>query len=92
MTWKTCKIHGDDKPGVWGCPECLRELREENRRLRHAAEGFLMAWEEDSGAEPSVSVTAWYAEKLRTALDVTPNALGQEPCAAVCARSPAPLG
>lgn len=74
MTWKTCKIHGDDKPGVWGCPECLRELREENRRLRHAAEGFLMAWEEDSGAEPSVSVTAWYAEKLRTALDVTPNA------------------
>ena len=36
MTWKTCKIHGDDKPGVWGCPECLRELREENKRLKDA--------------------------------------------------------
>lgn len=34
--WKTCKIHGDDKPGVWGCPECLRELREENTRLGDA--------------------------------------------------------
>ena len=36
MNWKTCKLHGDAKPNVWGCPECLRELREENQRLKDA--------------------------------------------------------
>lgn len=34
MNWKTCATHGPDKPGVWGCPECLRELREEIEHLR----------------------------------------------------------
>ena len=37
-TWKTCKTHGDDKPGAWGCPECLRELREENAMLRRSCD------------------------------------------------------
>lgn len=36
MNWKTCVIHGADNPSVWGCPECLRDLREENQRLRAA--------------------------------------------------------
>ena len=29
---------------------------------------------------------------LRARGALTPNALGQEPCAAICARSPAPMG
>ena len=49
MTWKTCKIHGDDKPGVWGCPECLRELREENKRMRHRIERLRGALKTASG-------------------------------------------
>jgi hypothetical protein len=36
--WKSCNKHGEDRPNVWGYPECLRELREENGRLRHALE------------------------------------------------------
>ena len=32
--WKTCALHGDENPHVWGCPECLRILRAENERLR----------------------------------------------------------
>ncbi|HET7675660.1 MAG TPA: hypothetical protein VFL54_09085 [Gammaproteobacteria bacterium] len=38
VNWRTCVTHGDENPHVWGCPECLRELREENRRLRAAME------------------------------------------------------
>jgi hypothetical protein len=34
QSWKTCRTHGPDKPNAWACPECLRELREENKRLR----------------------------------------------------------
>ena len=48
MTWKTCKIHGPDKPNVWGCPECLRELREQNKRLMEplmALDGFQRRYE-----------------------------------------------
>lgn len=32
--WKTCSKHGPDNPSVWGCPECVRELRDENRKLK----------------------------------------------------------
>ena len=49
MNWKTCKIHGDDKPGVWGCPECLRELREDNKRMRHRIECLRGALKTASG-------------------------------------------
>lgn len=34
MTWKTCATHGPDNPAVWGCPECLRELRHEHGQLQ----------------------------------------------------------
>jgi DNA-binding Xre family transcriptional regulator len=32
--WKTCSIHGPANPNVWGCPECLRDLRKENAHLK----------------------------------------------------------
>lgn len=32
--WKTCSIHGPANPNVWGCPECLRDLRQENARFK----------------------------------------------------------
>jgi hypothetical protein len=34
MNWKTCPTHGPDKPSAWGCPECVREQREELTALR----------------------------------------------------------
>ena len=37
INWKTCEKHGDANCNIWGCPECLRELREENKRLRKIA-------------------------------------------------------
>lgn len=37
--WWTCKTHGDAMPkNAWGCPECVKELRSENARLRLAIE------------------------------------------------------
>ena len=37
MRWNTCEKHGDEKKNVWGCPYCLAELHEENKRLRKIA-------------------------------------------------------
>ena len=37
INWKTCEKHGDANENVLGCHECLRELREENKRLRKIA-------------------------------------------------------
>jgi hypothetical protein len=34
LAWHHCDKHGVADPAAWGCPECLRELREENRQLR----------------------------------------------------------
>lgn len=34
MNWKTCPTHGPEKPAAWGCPECVREQREEITALR----------------------------------------------------------
>ena len=33
-TWRTCQTHGDEQENVYGCAECVRELRAENRQLR----------------------------------------------------------
>jgi hypothetical protein len=32
--FESCKIHGPGQPNAWACPECLRELREENKILK----------------------------------------------------------
>jgi hypothetical protein len=34
--WWNCGTHGRAQANDWGCPECTRELREENVRLRRA--------------------------------------------------------
>lgn len=34
--WR-CRTHGPARPGAWGCPDCTRELREQNERLTAAA-------------------------------------------------------
>lgn len=77
--WKTCQKHGDENPNVWGCPECLRELREENARLRAVLSEYanIYNWNEDSQGirrvwlEPRVAEPATYNgfEKARFALD-----------------------
>ena len=33
-TWWTCQTHGDAQPNAWGCPECVREMRDELAALR----------------------------------------------------------
>lgn len=33
-TWRTCRTHGDEKPNVYGCADCVRELHAEMERLR----------------------------------------------------------
>jgi hypothetical protein len=39
--WWTCKTHGDAATrNAWGCPDCVRELREENARLRIALDAI----------------------------------------------------
>lgn len=32
---RPCTDHGES-PSIWGCPECLRHLREDNQRLKDA--------------------------------------------------------
>ncbi len=34
--WR-CETHGPAKLGAWGCPDCTKELREQNQRLTEAA-------------------------------------------------------
>ena len=33
--WWHCDLHGPGKHSAWGCPDCTREMREENKRLRY---------------------------------------------------------
>ncbi len=35
--WHSCPTHGIPPENAWGCPECVRELREENANLRRDA-------------------------------------------------------
>jgi hypothetical protein len=34
---RQCPTHGQQLPNAWGCPECVRELRELLENLRHIA-------------------------------------------------------
>jgi len=77
MTWKTCKVHGDDKPGAWGCPECLRELREENAKLRAFAQDVMGYWPEGA---PDGGDLQELAEKHRLLKPETRH----EPCGQEC--------
>jgi len=36
--WRTCKTHGDEDPNVYGCAECVRQLRDELASARHMME------------------------------------------------------
>jgi hypothetical protein len=77
MTWKTCKTHGPAKPNVWGCPECVRELREENSRLRDSAGEVISSFEMLGRAEGIVATRDARArcERVMVALKqaLTPN-------------------
>jgi hypothetical protein len=33
-TLRNCPTHGQQSPNGWGCPECVRELRQEAAKLR----------------------------------------------------------
>lgn len=41
-SWWNCATHGRGNANAWGCPECVRDLRDENTRLHRA-----MQWLED---------------------------------------------
>lgn len=34
---RRCPTHGQQPPNAWGCPECVRELRNENQQLHRRA-------------------------------------------------------
>jgi hypothetical protein len=93
MTWKTCKLHGDDKPGVWGCPDCLRELREENKRMRHRIECLRGALKSAAGRAYEVAEFRLGDDCMEWAGDMEPPLMGsnsQSEREAACGRS-APL-
>lgn len=40
VEWRKCELHPDVDPDrMWGCPDCLHYLREENKRLRAVVQG-----------------------------------------------------
>ena len=46
--WWTCKTHGDAMPhNAWGCPDCVDELLEDNKKLRAFANAVLGGWPDD---------------------------------------------
>lgn len=40
--WFHCDLHGAGSLAAWGCPECTKELREENERLNAEIESWRM--------------------------------------------------
>ena len=85
--WMNCESRG---------PWVRNSLKHRVDELRSAANKARKAYRKDFMGKPCGYIADAYDEAaalLQQRLDaVTPNALGQEPCAAVCARSPAPEG
>lgn len=78
MTWRTCQIHGDEKPNVYGCAECLRELRDQNARLREALAEVLRVLEtENEKPGGAICDTIWRGP-AETLFDYARSALGGE--------------
>lgn len=65
VNWRTCAKHGDENPHVWGCPECVRELREENKRLRG-----LLAEAADCVADWGAYASDYFQRKHDLAADI----------------------
>lgn len=70
--WQACATHGPANPNVWGCPECLRELRDQNRTLREA-----LKVARDTVHEGSFPI-GWNIDRLDEVLK--PNKQLSEPC------------
>jgi acetyl-CoA acetyltransferase len=48
--WWRCDTHGPGNHTAWGCPECVREMRAELRRLRARVLELEAVHEDSSGA------------------------------------------
>ena len=76
QNWKTCITHGDAGPNTWGCPECVRELRDAHRRLRHVADTYMAAvacYNENPWDHANVRKYAAAKNALREAIQLQPN-------------------
>lgn len=63
VNWRTCAIHRDGNPNVWGCPECLRELRRENAALKKFLAGA--GWQRiDSAPKDGTAILGRTAENV----------------------------
>jgi hypothetical protein len=74
--WWHCDTHGPAKSNAWGCPECVRELRKENRLLRRLlairVAGALLYTDDgelsDATAAPAIDFRRDPAEQIEAAL------------------------
>lgn len=55
--WWRCDTHGEALPhNAWGCPNCVRELRDENARLRTALDEIAERTSSDDPCRPLVQI------------------------------------
>ena len=72
-----CPTHGQQGPEAWGCPECVRELREElattRRALRRlAAWGGFRSPSAGYSADVVLSVADWFTDGMTGPLPPLP--------------------